>query len=60
METLKLLAETPVSHNLDMVEQVDDFIILIFARTNSYFTNTSNLEKFQKKILDVMGPLSAL
>ena len=50
----KFLAETPVPRNLDKVKQVDDFIISILGRTNPCLTNDSNLEKFQKKLLDVM------
>lgn len=52
------MIETPVSHKLDRVKQVDDFIFLILGRINPSLTNDSSLEKFQKKILDLMGTLS--
>ena len=45
---------------MDMVKQVDDFIILTISRTNQCLTNDSSLENFYKKILDVVGPLSVL
>lgn len=47
-----------MSHKLDRVKQVDDFIFLILGRINPSLTNGSSLEKFQKKILDLMGTLS--
>ena len=42
----KLLPEALVLRNMDMVKQVDDFIILTISRTNQCLTNDSSLENF--------------
>lgn len=54
----KLLSENPALHNLGKVKEVNVFIISILG--NARLSNDSSLEKFQKKILDFLGPLSLL
>ena len=52
------MSENPALHNLGKVKEVNVFIISILG--NARLSNDSSLEKFQKKILDFLGPLSVL
>ena len=55
---VKLLAEAPAIANLDKAKQVEGFIVSIPRKTNQCIANDPNLEKFKKKLLNVMDPIS--
>ena len=55
----KILTENPVPSNLQEVPVLDDFVkILLVSQTVN--TTDHQMEKFQEKFLQVMGPLSRL
>ena len=55
---VKLLAEALAIANLDKAKQVEGFIVSIPRKTNQCIANDPNLEKFKKKLLNVMDPIS--
>lgn len=55
---VKLLAEAPAIANLDKAKQVEGLIVSIPRKKNQCIANDPNLEKFKKKLLNVMDPIS--
>ena len=55
----KILTENPVPSNLQEVPVLDDFVKTLLV-SQTVITTDHQMEKFQEKILQVMGPLSRL
>ena len=55
----QLLTENPVPSNLQQVKPLDDFIRSLLP-SQTVTTSDHQMERFQGKILEVMGPLSHL
>ena len=55
----KIFTENPVPSNLQEVLALDDFVKTLLV-SQTVITTDHQMEKFQGKILQVMGPLSRL
>ena len=55
----KIFTENPVPSNLQVVLALDDFVKTLLV-SQTVITTDHQMEKFQEKILQVMGPLSRL
>ena len=52
----QLLTEKPVSPNIQQVKPLDDFVRSLLS-SQTVTTSDHQMERFQGKILEVMGPL---
>ena len=55
-----LLILQPVPENVRGVTRLDDFVKSIMGQSVQVLNQDATMEKFQQKILDVLGPLSRL
>ena len=55
-----LLILQPVHENVRGVKKLDDFVKCIIGQSAQVLNQDATMEKFQQKILDVLGPLSRL
>ena len=56
----QLLTENPLPSNLQQVRPLDNLIRSLLLPSQTVTTSDHQMERFQGKILDVMGPLSRL
>ena len=59
VEEILLILE-PVPENVRGVKKLDDFVKSMMGQSAQVLNQDATMEKFQQKILDVLGPLSRL
>ena len=55
-----LLILQPAPENIRGVKKLDDFAKSIITQSAQFLNQDTNIEKFQQKLLDVLGPFSRL